>query len=227
MLRASKFFGEEDQKRIGEAVAQAEKTTSGEIVPVVATASGDYDRAEDLVGLWFAGIGLVLFWWLMLPPAEAGAWQAPEASLSPLGLVAALFVIVVGFILGALIAANVGWLRRLFASRAQMRRCVEEAAGRIFFEQGVRETRARTGILIYLSLFERVVRVTGDRAIAEKLSDSDWQQVRDLILDGIKQRRAADGMVAGIRRCGELLAVHFPIQPGDVDELHNDLRVMD
>lgn len=227
MVRAGKFFTDEEKTRINQAVAEAEKTTAGEIIPVVATSSGDYDRAEDLVGLWLAGIGLAVLWWLLLPGSEAGTWGESAARVTGWGLAAALGVVVVAFILGAAIASHVGWLKRLFSTRVHMRRSVEQAAARAFFEHGIRETRARTGILIYLSLFERMVRVTGDQAIAAKLSGKDWDQVRDLILDGIRQGKAADGMVAGIRRAGELLAGHFPVQPGDENELPDELCCID
>ena len=44
------------------ALGEAEEKTSGEIVPVVATVSGRYDRAEDLFGLVLAAIALVVSW---------------------------------------------------------------------------------------------------------------------------------------------------------------------
>ena len=45
-------FSDEQRRAVAQAVAEAEGKTSAEIVPVVATASGRYDRAEDIVGLW-------------------------------------------------------------------------------------------------------------------------------------------------------------------------------
>ena len=51
MQRASELFNDEQRATIDQAVADAESKTSAEIVPVVATASGRYDRAEDIVGM--------------------------------------------------------------------------------------------------------------------------------------------------------------------------------
>ena len=227
MLRASRVFSSEEKQKINAAVAQAEKHTSGEIVPVVATASGDYDRAEDLVGLWVAAIGLMLLWWSLLPSSPSGDWIQPSAQVSWKELLLALAVLVLGFLLGATLASYLGWLRRLFTTRSQMRLYVESSAGKIFFEQNLRATRARTGILIYVSLFERMVSVTGDQTISEKLTQNDWQQVCDLILDGIKKGNLTEGLIVGIRRCGEILAQTFPSQAEDQNELPNDLRIID
>ena len=57
MKLASQIFNDQERKRVDDAVAQAEKRTSAEIVPVVATSSGRYDRAEDIVGLF---VGLIV-----------------------------------------------------------------------------------------------------------------------------------------------------------------------
>ena len=43
----------------------------------------------------------------------------------------------------------------------------------------------------------------------------------------MKSGRAAEGLVQAIRKSGELLAGHFPIQPGDVNELSNELVLLD
>src|SRR5207237_8973706 len=55
-MNAEKFFTPEEQERIQQAVMAAEKKTSGEIVPMVVSASGRYAEVE-LSGLV---IGVVL-----------------------------------------------------------------------------------------------------------------------------------------------------------------------
>jgi putative membrane protein len=227
MRRASKFFSEAERTRIEQAVAEAESGTSGEIVAVVATASGDYDRAEDIFGLWLAVASLVVCWWLLQRSGGPGEWSDGAARVSCIEMLVGIVLAIAFFILGAGLASRIGLLRRLFIPRGQMVREVERAAGRAFYEHGLRDTKHRTGIMIYLSLYERMVRVTGDQAISKKLSDETWQSVRDLIIDGIKRGKAPDGVLSGIKRCGEILAEHFPIEPGDVNELSNELRLID
>ena len=62
MKRASQFFSDTDRQAIEAAVAAAEQRTSAEIIPVVATASGRYDRAEDLFGVIVALVALSVAW---------------------------------------------------------------------------------------------------------------------------------------------------------------------
>ena len=58
--RASRLFNQEERLAITTAVFEAEVETAGEIVPVVATSSGRYDRAEDLFGVAFVLVALTL-----------------------------------------------------------------------------------------------------------------------------------------------------------------------
>ena len=69
--------------------------------------------------------------------------------------------------------------------------------------------------------------VVGDDAIAARLSQQDWEAVCNLVVQGMKNGRAAEGLQQAIAKSGALLARHFPIQPDDVDELANQLVLID
>jgi len=226
MKRARKFFTPAEREKINQAVAEAEKRTSGEIVPVVATASGRYDRAEDIGGLLLGLAALIASWvqFQRILPVQ-GDWA--QGQRLTLGLSWLVLIVAVGFIAGAALTSRVGWLRRLLVSEREMRQEVERAAWEAFGRFRVGRTAAGTGILLYVSLFERRVRVLGDDPIAAKLDQKTWDEIRDTILTGIRQRRAADALCQVIARCGELLGQHFPYRPGDVNELKDELRVVD
>ena len=59
MANASEFLTQDELKSVEQAVADAEHKTSVEIVPVIASVSGRYDRAEDLAGLWLGTVLMV------------------------------------------------------------------------------------------------------------------------------------------------------------------------
>ncbi len=72
-----------------------------------------------------------------------------------------------------------------------------------------------------------MVYVLSDDNISGKFKMTDWEKVRDLIIEGMRSNRPAEGIVKAISLCGELLSSHFPVQPGDIDELSNELRLID
>lgn len=118
MQRASRAFTPQDRERINQAVQQAERETSAEIVPVVASALGRYDRPEDVVGLWLALAAMAAVWFAFpVAPDEHGAWGAAWPHWKLLALLAAAAL---AFVVGAATATCMGPLRRLFTSRTQM-----------------------------------------------------------------------------------------------------------
>ncbi len=74
MQRASTLFSEQQKQQIAQAVAQAESATSAEIIPAVASASGRYDRGEDLVGLWLGLAAMIVVWTVLPESPDAGSW---------------------------------------------------------------------------------------------------------------------------------------------------------
>ena len=224
MRKASQFFSEDDRRVIEQAVAAAEGRTAAEIIPVVVTASGHYDRAEDLFGVVLALVALAAAWLgfqdITAPAGWAGAHEPA------LGLVSILLIVFFGFVAGAVLATRVTVLRLPFIARREMQAEVERSAVAAFQQFRVRATAGATGILIYLSLYERMVRVLGDDVIAARLGQSDWEEVRDLVIQGIREGEPARGLVRAVEKCGDLCAVHFPLQPGDVNELPNTLRII-
>jgi putative membrane protein len=224
MRNASEVFGPPDRERIANAVAQAEAATSGEIVPVVATVSGRYDRAEDVFGLLTA-MGLLAVAWKPLLAIASGGWGGGVDTA--IGLGGALAVVALGFACGAAAAARFPELRAPFIPRSEMREEVELRAREQFQERRVRDTAEGTGILIYVSLYERLVQVLGDDAVAAQIPQEDWDRIAQAVTAGMKAGRAADGLIEAIGLCGDRLARHFPIRPGDTNERSNQLTLID
>lgn len=226
MKRASKLFSVEDKKQVAEAVAEAERKTSGELVPVVATSSGRYERAEDIVGLCVALVTVAIVWLLFQKTVmETGDWIKHHRLT--MGLLPVLVLILAGFATGVGLSVRFPWLKRLFIHEKEMLATVDRAARESFQRLRVSQTEAQTGVLIYVSLFERMVRVLGDDTVANKFTDEDWKSVCRLVTDGLANGRAVDGFIHAIDTTGHLLEKHFPIRSDDKNELSNQLYLID
>lgn len=224
VARASRFLTAEEKQAVQDAVAAAERNTAGEIVVVLATRSGRYDRAEDLVGVLVACVSVAAGWWLF-QGAREGDWGS--AVTVSLGLLPVLGLLVGGFALGAFLATRVPALARLFINKREMLDEIHNKAAAAFQRFRVRSTAAGSGVLLYVSLFEHMVWVVGDAPINDKVPQSEWEQIRDRILGGFRRGDRAGGLCAAVARCSEILAEHFPPRPDDVDELTNELRILD
>lgn len=225
MQLASQQLTDKDRAAVAQAVATAEAKTSAEIVPVVATCSGHYERAVDIAGLWLGLAAMVIVWatWPLAPP-EPGSWGHWPESLEAVGLVVA---VVLGFIVGAVIASRVGWLLRLFSPRAVLRRAVETGARRAFYDARVHHTQTRHGLLLYVSLLERQAAVLADRDLVEQLGQARLDSLCTQLTTGLKQGSVAEALVQTITTAGESLSGPLPRNSGDVDELPNALVILD
>jgi putative membrane protein len=219
---ASKLFTADDRKAISTAVAEAEKKTAAEIVPVVATRSDGYERAEDLIGLAMALIVVAIAW--------TQAHRMPsdwDSDYSDVQLPYVLVAILGGWVAGVFMARVFPWLKRLAVSRKKMAVRTLIAAHHAFDSLHAHKTAGGTGVVIYVSLFERRVCVWADKHVSAKIPEAEWKGITEALIKSLRDGKPRDGMVEAIRHCGDLLAKHFPVQPGDVNELPNELRLLD
>ena len=103
---------------------------------------------------------------------------------------------------------------------------VERRARQAFLEEEVFKTRERTGILIFVALFERRVLVLGDEGINRVVDQNEWNCVVAKLVAAIAAGRLAGALVEAIQECGRLLEVHgVEIRADDEDELKDGVRL--
>jgi putative membrane protein len=211
-MGAAEIFDQAARERVESAIRAAEAKTVVEIVPVVADRSARYHRAEDALGLSCAFLGFVL----------VGLFSDDFAVHVAEGVA----IMIVGVAAGTALLARLDPLVRSLAGKADMVSRSEEQALRHFRTFGVGETAGRTGVLLYVSLFEHVAVVLEDSPVAAALPPGSAEEVRDLVLARMREGRPVDALVEAVQRLGELLAPVFPRQPDDVNELPDSLRII-
>ncbi|HRI86807.1 MAG TPA: hypothetical protein PK869_01005 [Candidatus Hydrogenedentes bacterium] len=226
MPRATSLFSAEQKAAIEKAVASAEQKTAVEIVPVVATASGRYDRAEDIIGL-IGGMKAMAIAYTQLPDSSAartGAWDGTAVAYQIPVLLLAVFV---GFMLAAFVASRLHWLRRLFTPAIQMREETGQAARRIFYDSRIHHTKDASGLLIYVSLYERTAVLLADAAITEKLGQGTLDELTAGLVSGIRAGDITAALATTINAAGNKLEAVLPRSSHDTNELSDTLILID
>ena len=216
MANATLVFDEQVCDEIEKSIKQLEQRTSAELICAVATESGRYDRAEA-VGGFFIGLlslGLLHVFYTIIY-TESGAWT--EEVFVPFGL--ECIALTAGFILGNILFSHVHSLRQIFASGKEMIRETSRAANLVFAAEGLRRTRDRGGLLIYVSLFERQVRILADDQIMEKLGQEFLDNVRDTATYELKEGYYSRAFTMAIEQAADQLEKELPVEPDDVNEL--------
>jgi putative membrane protein len=206
-------LSEAQLKQIEEAVKAAERTTRGEIVPVVIAQAREYPEA-----------------WLLL--ALAGGVASGLASFAAHELWGAGWSLTVGrFALEVLLGSALGLLaglsatlRRLAVGREDLAEAVSIRAAAEFTRHGVMNTGDRCGVLLFVSLFEHRAELVADRGIHSAVPSGYWQAELDRMMVEVHAQGLAAALCSGITRIGALLSERFPREAGTTNELADTLR---
>ncbi|MXP43136.1 TPM domain-containing protein [Allopontixanthobacter sediminis] len=219
------YLSSQDAAIVTTAVTSAEETTSGEIVTVLA---GQSDGYSDIALAWaavaaFTAMSVFAVWpafFLGKIDALMGGWGHQWTNGEIISLTIALGLL--KFLAVWLIQL---WqpLKFLLIPGPVKTARVHARAISLFKVGAERRTHGRTGIMIYLSMHEHRAEIVADEPIAVKVPAEVWGEAMADMLAEIRQGHIAQGIAAGIRDVGVVLAQHFPRGEDDVNELPDRL----
>jgi putative membrane protein len=200
------FLSEEDRRRVAIAVRKAEQRTAGEFVTVIARRSDTYLVIPLLIA---AAVALAL-------PGALWLFDAAHD-----------FATLYALQLGAFIALALllSWQRVavvLVPDRIKAERVVRRAREQ-FLLRGLHRTRERAGVLLFVSTAEHRVELIADEGINARVAPGTWDAIVASFTVAVRQGRVADGFIAAIDAVADVLAMHFPRDAADVNELPDRL----
>lgn len=98
-----------------------------------------------------------------------------------------------------------------------------ERAKQVFEELKMHETELKNGVLFYLAHSDKKFAIIGDSGIHEKVSDSFWNEEKELMKTHFIQKQFTEGLCIAIAKAGQKLKEHFPYQTNDTNELSNEI----
>jgi len=199
-MDARVFLTADEKQALATRVGEVERATGAELVVVVATASGRYDRAEMLVG----AIGAAL-----LLAAVDVAWVG-QAWTGGAPLWAQALAVGGGLLVGVVGASVFPTLRRPFTSADEMDDEVERGALAAYAAAGIGETSHGAGVLLYASLHERRVQVLVDDAVARVADEGFPARVAAAFADRRAQGERAGALRAVLDEAERTLAGKLP-----------------
>lgn len=216
-----RYLTDEQHIAVSSAVEEAERQTSGEIVTVLADRSDGY---SDVVLIGSIAISFTVMSVLAMFPAALddlwhsvwGGWgDALSAGwLITLTLVAGLLALILSWALFSYDPVRFALIPGPIKSARS-----REAAIRHFRVGAERRTHGRTGVLLYLSMREHRAEIVADESIAGRIPAEVWGEAMADMLAGIRAGQLAEGLAAGIRDVGVVLAQQFPRDEHDTNEL--------
>lgn len=216
---------EQDCEVIKAAVAEAEKTTNGEIAIAVIPQSDSYSFVEMFAAVCFS----FLSFFILLYFGNA-IWSLLEKLLwypSPKTLAAVIGVGVWVIMLAFFLVVNIPAIDRFIIPNRIKEQRVYARALRHFVECGIYKTAERTGVLIFISILERKVFIIADSGISEKVDKNVWDSICGIITKGIKSKDTTTSICTAVEQCGKILSEYFPKTIGNPNEYPDGLAVLE
>ena len=199
-----------DRDRISQAVLEAEKQTTGEIVPMIVAQSDDYPGARWRLAIVTALLfGFLAYFFLDNLDSVWILWaQLPG--------------LYIGYWLGSF-----GVVLRPFLVSSKVDEEVHQRALQAFFSRDLHATKDRTGILVMASLLEHRAEILADTGISAKVSKDTWEGILTGMIGRIKSGDLTEGLCTAVHECGEVLAKDFPGTHDNPDEISNKVIIED
>lgn len=203
-MAASDFFRSDAKKKTAGVIKAIESKTSAEIVVAVRHRVAEY-RATDLA-----------FGFVCACAALAALWFSPRTY----PVAGMPFEMLGAFVVGAALSAFVPPLRRALTPKAAVSRQLDVAARAAFYDLGIAKTHRRSGLLVFVSLYERTCVLVPDAAVDKKAV---------LELAGAKASieravaaRDLDGFLTALGTIAPPLEKAMPHKAGDENELPDE-----
>jgi putative membrane protein len=205
-MGTSAFTDKAAKAEVARAIREIERATSAEVVVAVRPSSGHYRHTDYLVGFALSFAALLVF-----------LFDSHEFSIEWMPLDTA-----VAFALGAYLSASFPLLRRALTSRRLMRVNVQTAARATFFDLGIGKTAGRTGILVYVSMFEKLVEVVADVGIDRAVLGPSFLSAVTALDAALAHGTSFPRFTAALRALGPILGKTLPRLADDINELPDE-----
>ena len=208
------YISKKDRELIKTLIGEAEKKTSGEMVPMIIHHSDVYPaahfRAAIIVSflfslaLYFSPLSIInpiYFLWIQIPGLFAGYWLG-----------------------------HIPVVKKFLITESEIEHEVTQRAHQAFFHHHLHLTKNHNGVLIFVSMMEKKIKIICDIAIAKKIEQKIWDEILCQFSVVAQTGDITKGMIEAIDAVANVLQNYFPKIEADIaeinsNELANDLII--
>lgn len=205
------MFTKNDLEKISLAVVEAEKKTSGQILPMYVLASGSYAWTHWLWGL----VGILVSSLAFYIVQERSPWPEPWHYIFLWQLTGGLLFVA---------ASSFPSIIRFTVPKKWMHSEVHKATFANFLSAGLHKVKEKNAVLIFLSILERKVFILADEGIHSRVPENYWQEQVDEIVEGIKNKKTTEALTQAILEIGGKMTALFPQASDEVNSLPDQLQ---
>jgi putative membrane protein len=204
-------ISDKDKKEIKALITTAEKNSNSELIPMIVQKSDLYPAAQ------FRAAIIVSFLFSIL------LYLSPFSIINPIWFI---WIQVPGLLIGYFLG-TIPSLTRLLISKQEIEYEVTQRAIEAFFENNLQKTEKHNGVLIFISLMERKIKIITDHGVKEKIDQKIWDEIIHDFTDGVKNGEFIAALKNTIVSTSNVLENYFPAdyKTERKNEIKNDLII--
>lgn len=199
-----------DRELIKELITEAEQKSDSEMVPMIVSRSDNYPAAH------FRAAIIVSFLFSL------GLYFSPLSIINPIYF---LWIQLPGLILGYYLA-NIPTITRLLITKQEVEYEVTQRAIEAFFEHNLHTTDQHNGVLIFISILEKKIKIITDVGVRKKVDQKIWDEIIYSFTEKVKEGEFVEALKSTIAATSDILENYFPSTgKPKKNELKNDIII--
>lgn len=204
------MISKKDREQIKHLITEAETKSNSELVPMIVSTSDNYPAAH-----WRAAI-IVSFLFSL------GLYFSPLAIINPIYF---LWIQIPGLFIGYWLG-NVPAITRLLITKEEIEFEVTQRAIEAFYEHNLHVTDKHNGVLIFISLLERKIKIITDVGVKQKVDQKIWDEIIGEFTEKVAKGDFVEALKNTIEAASSILETYFPkTTTGKKNELKNDIII--
>ncbi len=205
----SNYFNDEIRGKIARLISQIESQSHVELVVSIKSRVHGYAEYPFFVGTVLAFIALTYFRFSTDFYAD---WMVYTGT-------------VFSFILGAIMVGGIPVLHRLMVGQNRLRKFTEIMARASFQKGGIHHTVDKTGVLIFVAVWEKQIMILPDRGVESAIPPGEWEQIQQNFQEVFQSSNPASAFIAKLEGMSVVFSRYIPQVDSDINELPDNLEI--
>lgn len=204
-----KKFKHDFKTKLYETIEDIENNSLVEVVAVVKEKSGEYQN----IPLWFASVTMFLTYTFFM------------FSETIFNVYFIYFGTLFSFVFVYFLIDLIKPIKRLLTNNKRLVRNTDIYARAVFQKGGIRFTSEKIGVLFYVSLFEKRVKIIADRGAFTLVPNEYWRQFKKDFNSIFDSDNPADTFIDELKKTKVIFSEFILPIENDINELPDDLEV--
>lgn len=203
-------ISDKDKELINELITEAELKSDSEMVPMIVSRSDNYPAAH------FRAAIIVSFLFSL------GLYFSPLSIINPIYF---LWIQLPGLLIGYYLA-NIPIITRLLITKEEIDFEVTQRAIEAFFEHNLHTTEQHNGVLIFISILEKKIKIITDVGVKKKVDQKIWDEIIFEFTERAHRGEFVEALKNTIAATSDILENYFPSNgKSKRNELKNDIII--